>query len=245
MNATERPRTPWAVHCPKHGQVFLTQSEYEAQLDIRDHGWICPVPVNGEPCGELSAWDDENYEVATPAVETAPAVPLACPNCEVPHVDEGAWAVRPHRRHLCANCGYIWRIDPPVFGAPRAQATEEPPGWELLDVARKASFWDRLVTAVESDNADPPPAVPLIEKVVALVQEFQTPGLAPAVRPSPGSRTSLCAECGLVPRRRFDVEGAWKRWGAGHRTDLCQECYDKLAAAAGLKTGVRDEESPP
>lgn len=34
---------------------------------------------------------------------------LTCPQCGHRHVDEGEWAKRPHKSHLCANCGLIWR----------------------------------------------------------------------------------------------------------------------------------------
>lgn len=30
---------------------------------------------------------------------------LSCPNCETLHSDEGMYAVNPHRKHLCTNCG--------------------------------------------------------------------------------------------------------------------------------------------
>lgn len=43
-------------------------------------------------------------------VERAP-IPfiLYCPRCHAQHVDEGEWATRPHRTHLCASCGAEWR----------------------------------------------------------------------------------------------------------------------------------------
>lgn len=34
---------------------------------------------------------------------------LFCPVCRAQHVDCLEWAVRPHKRHLCARCGYEWR----------------------------------------------------------------------------------------------------------------------------------------
>jgi len=40
----------------------------------------------------------------------APGVPLRlnCPVCDIPHFDEGEWATRPHRTHLCGGCGTKW-----------------------------------------------------------------------------------------------------------------------------------------
>lgn len=47
-----------------------------------------------------------------PAVEAAPLpMLLFCPHCHRQHVDEGEWATKPHRVHLCLNsdCGQTWR----------------------------------------------------------------------------------------------------------------------------------------
>lgn len=33
---------------------------------------------------------------------------LRCPECDVQHVDEGAWATRSHHKHLCGACGHEW-----------------------------------------------------------------------------------------------------------------------------------------
>lgn len=40
---------------------------------------------------------------------------LRCPNCGIQHVDEGEWATRPHKTHMCvgegarAGCGFLWK----------------------------------------------------------------------------------------------------------------------------------------
>lgn len=31
-----------------------------------------------------------------------------CPECGLNHVDEGVWAKRPHKTHLCSGCGATW-----------------------------------------------------------------------------------------------------------------------------------------
>jgi hypothetical protein len=64
-----RPRTPWAVFCvgptsrwddaERHGLIYLTEQEYEAQLDDSDMVWVCPL------CGSEANWNDENYEEMT------------------------------------------------------------------------------------------------------------------------------------------------------------------------------------
>jgi hypothetical protein len=53
----KRKQTPWAVLCPTHGQVFLTDAEYDKQMDDPETLWTCPI------CGERAEWDDDNYEV--------------------------------------------------------------------------------------------------------------------------------------------------------------------------------------
>jgi hypothetical protein len=40
---------------------------------------------------------------------------LYCPECGVKHIDEKDeatgidWATRPHKKHLCLTCGFIWQ----------------------------------------------------------------------------------------------------------------------------------------
>lgn len=45
---------------------------------------------------------------------------LSCPLCGTPHVDEGdgeVWDNPPHKSHLCAACGCVWRpADVPTNG---------------------------------------------------------------------------------------------------------------------------------
>lgn len=43
-----------------------------------------------------------------------------CPKCAKHHVDEGEWATKPHRTHLCAGCGTTWRPAAiPTVGVPQ------------------------------------------------------------------------------------------------------------------------------
>jgi len=48
---------------------------------------------------------------------------LHCPACGLRHVDEGEWATRPHKTHLCVSdvfykgCGHKWTpTDAPTVG---------------------------------------------------------------------------------------------------------------------------------
>lgn len=61
----------------------------------------------GEVVDELLAGGDAStLEAATPS--PIPMV-LACPTCHAWHVDEGEWATRPHKTHLCSRCGALFR----------------------------------------------------------------------------------------------------------------------------------------
>lgn len=48
---------------------------------------------------------------------------ILCPDCHRIHLDEGEWATRPHRTHLCLHCGHTWR--------PREHATVGIPAGQL------------------------------------------------------------------------------------------------------------------
>ncbi len=70
MEESSQP-TAWAVLCPEHGRVFLTEAEYTRQLHRPDASWKCPRYVfsaedvrNGTigPCGAPSSFDDLTYE---------------------------------------------------------------------------------------------------------------------------------------------------------------------------------------
>ncbi len=45
---------------------------------------------------------------------TAPIVSeiLYCPQCRVRHIDAGEWKYKPHRKHLCLECGTVWQPRP-------------------------------------------------------------------------------------------------------------------------------------
>lgn len=47
---------PYAVHCPQHGKMLLSQSSYAEQLKYGDAPWSCPE------CGAEASWDDEHHE---------------------------------------------------------------------------------------------------------------------------------------------------------------------------------------
>lgn len=76
----KRPPTAYAVFCKKSiatldgcedrcshlsldGAIFLTEEEYELQMNNPDDAWTCPV------CGGSADWDDYNYDRAMAALE--------------------------------------------------------------------------------------------------------------------------------------------------------------------------------
>lgn len=61
VQRVSKERTPWAVICPVHGQVFLTEQEYDHQMNKANALWMCPIcpPY----LSKNVTWDDDNYEM--------------------------------------------------------------------------------------------------------------------------------------------------------------------------------------
>lgn len=52
------PKSKFArVKCDEHGWQYLSEDQYDRQLDDPNKGWRCPV-CNCYPC----EWDDEYFE---------------------------------------------------------------------------------------------------------------------------------------------------------------------------------------
>lgn len=49
-------KTPYAVICPTDGVVYLTNRQYDYQMEHAEALWICPK------CNKLAEWDQDNYE---------------------------------------------------------------------------------------------------------------------------------------------------------------------------------------
>lgn len=90
------------------------------------------------------------WQAIAEAREPVPML-LFCPACGVQHVDrpdpDRDWTNPPHRSHLCANCGCIWR--------PADVATT---GVERIRTQGKVDSWTGPTTA-----ADEPPAVAVVK----------------------------------------------------------------------------------
>jgi len=59
----EQPSEQYAVLCPIHQRQFLTESQYDAQMNDPNSRWKCPR------CGRISRFDDATYEAYLDAVE--------------------------------------------------------------------------------------------------------------------------------------------------------------------------------
>jgi hypothetical protein len=74
--------TPYLVHCPIHGRVFLTSDEYDRQMSRPNSFWTCPR-MDSDPkrfglCGYDSEFDDANYEDAMDAEHECPTCGPEC-----------------------------------------------------------------------------------------------------------------------------------------------------------------------
>ncbi len=63
----------------------------------------------GEVVDELLAGGDASTLETAPVSPSPTPMVLTCPTCHERHVDEGEWATRPHKTHLCSRCGTLFR----------------------------------------------------------------------------------------------------------------------------------------
>lgn len=61
MNGESSTPTAYAVNCPEHGIVYLTDEEYSQQMNDADARWECPRAL----CGRVAEFNDTIYELAT------------------------------------------------------------------------------------------------------------------------------------------------------------------------------------
>lgn len=66
------------------------------------------VEFDSQPDRGCWTWRHTPVKVRDGGNKPIPMV-LVCPHCTSPHIDEGEWATKPHRTHLCASCGHLWR----------------------------------------------------------------------------------------------------------------------------------------
>lgn len=106
----------WAI-------VFSSPIAAPAPVSQEPVAYLACDPETGEPVwGEDCVCKDNVYSpedtgtIGRPVVFAPVAVRpidmiLRCPTCGTQHIDasDGDWTNPPHRSHLCATCGHIWR----------------------------------------------------------------------------------------------------------------------------------------
>lgn len=111
----------------------LTQAEMDANLALLQGGEALRLSatVAPAPASDTVVFRGRYYDLPAtpaPASEVAPIdMVLHCPSCGMQHIDAPeehhdrrflySWENPPHRSHLCAGCGHIWRpADVPTNG---------------------------------------------------------------------------------------------------------------------------------
>lgn len=86
----------------------------------------------------ISHW--KNVDALATREDAQPvAVTIFCPECSLPHVDEGEWATtRRHKTHQCQDCGHEWRPFPFATVGVSHPTTPPAPEAEKLRVAVEA-----------------------------------------------------------------------------------------------------------
>ncbi|MCO8030098.1 hypothetical protein NI454_09055 [Brevundimonas diminuta] len=71
------------------------------------------------------------------------AVTIFCPECSLPHVDEGEWATtRHHKTHQCQGCGHEWRPFPfATVGVPHPTSSPAPEAEKLRSALADLASW--------------------------------------------------------------------------------------------------------
>lgn len=96
---------------------------------------------------------DRQYQRAREGFTVSQGTPMAlwCPQCSRPHVDEGEWAHRAHRTHLCATCGHEWTpYDYTTVGVPHGQL----PGFAPIPTVDTLEAFARQMTAITNSACE-------------------------------------------------------------------------------------------
>ena len=68
MPGVSKEQTPWAISCPVHGTVYLTEEEYKRQESQGLQQWICPIDR------EQSFFDCQNLDESIGPRSKAPTL---------------------------------------------------------------------------------------------------------------------------------------------------------------------------
>jgi len=159
--------------------------------------WIkCGMPDQSDNTPTREALKRDLRKVlAALAAAPRPAEPVAvtifCPECALPHVDEGEWATtRHHKTHQCQCCGHEWRPFPfATVGVAHPASPAQPEVanvmvWLCGDTSLPGSYTVRT----ERDRDD---AIARGLPVLALVPAGAQPEVAPTDRIDPVIRAAM------------------------------------------------------
>lgn len=136
-------------------------------FELRDHPFMGCVPPGVEPLEEITfriSFQNLQLNLRPPNVLCAACLDVAyrrdeppperlvlfCPKCGGQHVDQGEWAKRVHRTHLCEHCGELWRPRPHTTVGVTA-----PPGWLAeRDLQRSEDGWNSFPSSTSTVVAD-------------------------------------------------------------------------------------------
>jgi hypothetical protein len=122
---------PFQFRCPVCRSSYFGTS----QSNLADWGTATGWCHGRSPSCKFSWNREREDELVNVAVEPPPIdMVLHCPQCMTPHIDEpnGAWTNPPHRSHLCAECGCIWRpADVPTNGVAAIKSRGRDDTWPL------------------------------------------------------------------------------------------------------------------
>jgi predicted RNA-binding Zn-ribbon protein involved in translation (DUF1610 family) len=79
----------------------------QLQRDYETRGQVC-VDMSNEASRLMNEAADLRCAITLARNEPVP-MRLNCPECGELHIDEGAFATKPHHTHACQACGNVWR----------------------------------------------------------------------------------------------------------------------------------------
>lgn len=103
--------------------------------------WTFTVPAMKQAVEAYLRTQPQAREEAQPV-----AVTIFCPECSLPHVDEGEWATtRRHKTHQCQGCGHEWRPFP--FATVGVSHPTTPPAPEAEKIIDRYEMADALLAS--------------------------------------------------------------------------------------------------
>lgn len=112
---------------------------------------------------------DRQYQRAREGFTVSQGTPMAlwCPQCSRPHVDEGEWAHRAHRTHMCATCGHEWTpYDYTTVGVPHGLLPGVAVTPQFKDDTEARRYWLQQLAALDREHRER--AKPIMDELVKI-----------------------------------------------------------------------------